>query len=151
MRSRPFFSPSPTGPGLCRPVDSTCVPPDPRLAKKPEPPNQTKKAAPKDRSALLTFTRIEPTELAADTCRLAKRTNHLLAGFVIPAQPILALKPPSARLGHEIKHDGYRIIARRNGPIVRLYSRKRMTGRRDCQPLRLLPELIKAKSFTIDD
>jgi len=29
---------------------------------------------------------------------------------------------------HEIKHDGFRIIARKNGERVRLYSRRAMTS-----------------------
>jgi hypothetical protein len=44
---------------------------------------------------------------------MAKMIKHLPAGFVIPAQPILASKPASgADWVHEIKHDGYRIIVR---------------------------------------
>ena len=40
---------------------------------------------------------------------------------VIPAQPVMALRPPSgADWVHEIKHDGYRLIVRRDGPTVRL-------------------------------
>ena len=46
------------------------------------------------------------------------------AGFVIPAQPVKASRPPSgADWVHEIKHDGYRLIVRRDGPTVRLYTR----------------------------
>jgi ATP-dependent DNA ligase len=48
----------------------------------------------------------------------------LPAGFVIPVQPIKASNPPVGTDGvHEVKHDGYRIIVRRDGPTVRLYSR----------------------------
>jgi hypothetical protein len=51
----------------------------------------------------------------------------LPAGFIVPAQPIKASKPPSgADWVHEIKDDGYRLIVCRE-------------GRR-----------IKAESFTID-
>jgi len=49
--------------------------------------------------------------------------NHP-AGFVVPARPIKASKPPSgADWVHEIKHDGYRLIVRLDGPTVRLYTR----------------------------
>jgi ATP-dependent DNA ligase len=42
-------------------------------------------------------------------------------GFVAPCIPTLAHKPPSGPgWGHEIKHDGYRLIVRREGAIVRL-------------------------------
>jgi ATP-dependent DNA ligase len=44
--------------------------------------------------------------------------------IVIPAHPIKALRPPTgADWVHEIKHDGYRMIVRRDGPTVRLYTR----------------------------
>jgi hypothetical protein len=46
------------------------------------------------------------------------------AGFVVPTQPIKASRPPSdAGWVHEIKHDGHRLVVRRDGPRVRLYSR----------------------------
>jgi hypothetical protein len=51
----------------------------------------------------------------------AMKINPLPAGFVVPAQPVKALKPPVGKdWVHEIKHDGYRIIVRRDGPTARL-------------------------------
>ena len=48
----------------------------------------------------------------------------LPAGFIAPCLPTKTDKPPSGSLWlHEIKHDGFRIIARKDGPRVRLYSR----------------------------
>jgi|SRR5271165_6863746 len=46
------------------------------------------------------------------------------AGFILPCQPLLVDKPP-AGVGwlHEIKHDGYRIITRKEGSRVILWSR----------------------------
>jgi bifunctional non-homologous end joining protein LigD len=42
-------------------------------------------------------------------------------GFVEPCIPSLAAKPPSGPdWVHEIKHDGYRLIVRREGKAVRL-------------------------------
>jgi hypothetical protein len=50
--------------------------------------------------------------------------KRLPAGFVMPAQPVVASRPPSgANWVHEIKHDGYRLIVRQDGPTVRLYTR----------------------------
>jgi ATP-dependent DNA ligase len=49
------------------------------------------------------------------------RIQRLPAGFVIPAQPVLASKPPPVLIG-SIKHDGYRMIVRRDA-TVRLVSR----------------------------
>jgi bifunctional non-homologous end joining protein LigD len=48
----------------------------------------------------------------------------LPAGFIPPCLPTKTDKLPSSREWlHEIKHDGFRIIARKNGARVRLYSR----------------------------
>jgi bifunctional non-homologous end joining protein LigD len=48
----------------------------------------------------------------------------LPAGFVPPCLPTKAQEPPSGPTWlHEIKHDGFRIIARKEGGRVRLYSR----------------------------
>jgi bifunctional non-homologous end joining protein LigD len=48
----------------------------------------------------------------------------LLAGFIAPCLPIKTTKLPyGGHWLHEIKHDGFRVIARKDGPRVRLYSR----------------------------
>jgi ABC transporter substrate binding protein len=48
----------------------------------------------------------------------------LPAGFIAPCLPTKTDKlPSSSQWLHEIKHDGFRIIARKDGPRVRLYSR----------------------------
>jgi bifunctional non-homologous end joining protein LigD len=52
------------------------------------------------------------------------RPRNLPAGFVPPCLPMKAPKPPSGALWlHEIKHDGFRVIARKDGQRVKLYSR----------------------------
>jgi ATP-dependent DNA ligase len=49
------------------------------------------------------------------------RPRTLPAGFVPPCLPMKAPKPPSGALWlHEIKHDGFRVIARKDGARVRL-------------------------------
>src|SRR5881398_2237255 len=46
------------------------------------------------------------------------------SGFIAPYLPTKAQTPPSGALWlHEIKHDGFRVIARKDGTKVRLYSR----------------------------
>jgi ATP-dependent DNA ligase len=46
-------------------------------------------------------------------------------GFVPPCIPTLAAKPTAAPgWVHEIKHDGYRLIVRRDGDAVRLFTRR---------------------------
>jgi len=45
-------------------------------------------------------------------------------GFIAPCLPTSASEPPSGPLWlHEIKHDGFRVIARKEGDRVQLYSR----------------------------
>src|SRR5215831_10494129 len=52
------------------------------------------------------------------------RTRTLPAGFIAPCLPTKAHTLPSGGAWlHEIKHDGFRIIARKDGERVRLYSR----------------------------
>jgi ATP-dependent DNA ligase len=75
----------------------------------------------------------------------------LPAGFVVPAQPIKASKPPSgADWVHEIKHDGDRLIVRRDGPTVRLYTRNAYDWIVRLPAIAAAAARIDAKSFTID-
>jgi ATP-dependent DNA ligase len=47
----------------------------------------------------------------------------LSTGFIAPCLPTKTDKLPSGDLWlHEIKHDGFRVIARKDGDRVRLYS-----------------------------
>ena len=51
-------------------------------------------------------------------------SRTLPAGFIAPCLPNKAPRPPSGALWlHEIKHDGFRVIARKDGDRARLYSR----------------------------
>jgi bifunctional non-homologous end joining protein LigD len=55
-------------------------------------------------------------------CRMFQRA--LPAGFIAPCLPTKTDKLPSgSQWLHEIKDDGFRVIARKDGPRVRLYSR----------------------------
>jgi ATP-dependent DNA ligase len=50
--------------------------------------------------------------------------RSLPAGFIAPCLPTSAPLPPSGESWlHEIKHDGFRVIARKNEKRVKLYSR----------------------------
>jgi bifunctional non-homologous end joining protein LigD len=49
---------------------------------------------------------------------------RLPAGFITPCLPTKIDKLPSgSQWLHEIKHDGFRVIARKDGDRVRLYNR----------------------------
>jgi bifunctional non-homologous end joining protein LigD len=55
---------------------------------------------------------------------VSRRALTLQAGFIPPCLPMQAPNPPSGPLWlHEMKHDGFRIIARKDERGVRLYSR----------------------------
>ena len=52
-------------------------------------------------------------------------------GFIEPCIPTRAVKPPAGTdWVHEIKHDGYRLIVRRDGDTVRLFTRHSASARR---------------------
>jgi bifunctional non-homologous end joining protein LigD len=52
------------------------------------------------------------------------RPRSLPAGFIEPCLPTSTKRPPSGKgWSHEIKHDGFRVIARKQDKRVRLYSR----------------------------
>jgi ATP-dependent DNA ligase len=54
----------------------------------------------------------------------APRLGTFPVGFIAPCLPTSAPQPPSGALWlHEIKHDGFRVIARKEGKRVRLFSR----------------------------
>jgi bifunctional non-homologous end joining protein LigD len=56
---------------------------------------------------------------------LSSRTRSGLAGFIEPCLPSPADKPPSGSIWiHEIKHDGYRLMARRDPVGIRLLTRR---------------------------
>jgi ATP-dependent DNA ligase len=55
---------------------------------------------------------------------MLSRPRTLPTGFIQPCLPTKAPSPPVGGLWlHEIKHDGFRVIARKDGERVRLYSR----------------------------
>src|SRR6202047_2488685 len=63
-----------------------------------------------------------PSALLESAVSLRPRT--LPAGFIAPCLPTNAPQPPCGEEWvHEIKHDGFRVIARKEGKWVKLYSR----------------------------
>jgi bifunctional non-homologous end joining protein LigD len=82
---------------------------------------------------------------------MAMSIKGLPAGFIFPAQPVLRLKPPAGTdWVHEIKHDGYRMIVRRDGAAVRLYSRNANDWTVRLAAIATAAKSVDAKSFTID-
>src|SRR5215813_10610902 len=85
------------------------------------------------------------------------RPRTLLADFIAPCLPTKTDKLPSGDLWlDEIKHDGFRVIARKDGDRVRLYSRpgnditrrfpliaETLTGLRSRRTFRWFDELLQ--------
>jgi hypothetical protein len=72
-------------------------------------------------------------------------------GFVDPCIPTLAAKPPSGPdWVHEIKHDGYRLIVRRDGKAVRLFTRRGHDWTDRYPAIASAAAKLRAKSFTLD-
>jgi ATP-dependent DNA ligase len=72
---------------------------------------------------------------AAFPCRMAPAMRSigvpspLPLGFILPCLPSARSKPPTGSTWvHEIKHDGYRLMARRDGKRIRLFTRHGYDG-----------------------
>jgi hypothetical protein len=56
--------------------------------------------------------------------RWVRPKRQLPPGFIVPCQPTLASKVPAGDGWiHELKHDGFRVLAFKDGDTVRLWSR----------------------------
>ena len=72
-------------------------------------------------------------------------------GFIAPCTPTLAAKMPSGPgWVHEIKHDGYRLIVRREGTLVRLFTRRGYDWTDRYPAIARTAVKLPARSFTLD-
>jgi bifunctional non-homologous end joining protein LigD len=72
-------------------------------------------------------------------------------GFVDPCIPSRAPKPPSGPdWVHKVKHDGYRLIVRRDGETVRLFTRRGYDWTERYPAIAAAAAKLRAKSFTLD-
>jgi hypothetical protein len=72
-------------------------------------------------------------------------------GFVTPCNPTRATKPPSGPdWVHEIKHDGYRLIVRREGTAVQLFTRRGHDWTDRYPAIAAAAGKLRVKSFTLD-
>ena len=79
------------------------------------------------------------------------RERRRPAGFIKPCQPSLSEKPPSGPLWlHEIKHDGYRIIACKSGDQVRLWSRNGRDWSREFLAVTEALRALRAEEIVLD-
>jgi bifunctional non-homologous end joining protein LigD len=73
------------------------------------------------------------------------------SGFVPPCIPTRAIKPPAGTdWVHEIKHDGYRLQVRRQGDVVRLFTRNGYDWSARYPAISVTATLLRAKSFALD-
>jgi ATP-dependent DNA ligase len=73
------------------------------------------------------------------------------SGFIEPCQPSKVARPPSgASWVHEIKHDGYRLMVRREGSRVRCFTRNGHDFGGRFPAIVLAARRLKAHSFLID-
>jgi ATP dependent DNA ligase-like protein len=69
-----------------------------------------------------------------------------------PLHPSRTLKPPSGpHWVHKVKHDGYRLIVRRDGDTVRLFTRRGYDWSGRYPAIARAAAKLRAMSFTIDD
>jgi len=72
-------------------------------------------------------------------------------GYIPPCIPTRAYKVPSgAGWVHEIKHDGYRLQVRREGDVVRLFTRRGYDWSGRYPAIAVTATLLRACSFTLD-
>jgi hypothetical protein len=86
-------------------------------------------------------------EYATRRCRRDAIRNPLAAGFVVPAQPVKASKPPvGTERVHEIKHDGYELSCAGTAPShgSTAATRCATVGDRGCR------RADQSQEFTID-
>ena len=73
------------------------------------------------------------------------------SGFIQPCLPSRAIRLPSGRLWvHEIKHDGYRLMVRRDGPRVRCFTKNGYDWAARFPAIVEAALCIEAQSFLID-
>jgi bifunctional non-homologous end joining protein LigD len=73
------------------------------------------------------------------------------SGFIPPCIPTRAAKPPAGPdWVHEIKHDGYRLQVRREGPLVRLFTRRGYDWTERYPAIAGTAAMLRARSFTLD-
>src|SRR5277367_1681163 len=73
------------------------------------------------------------------------------SGFIAPCIPSRAPKPPAGPgWVHEIKHDGYRLIVRRDADMVRLFTRRGHDWTDRYPAIAAAAAKLRARSFTMD-
>jgi bifunctional non-homologous end joining protein LigD len=80
-------------------------------------------------------------------------SSHVIAapGFIEPCLPTVAPRAPAGNLWlHEIKHDGYRLLVKKHGDAVRIYTRRGADWTQRFPAIVHAARSIKAFSFYLD-
>jgi bifunctional non-homologous end joining protein LigD len=73
------------------------------------------------------------------------------SGLFAPCIPTRAAKPPAGPdWVHEVKHDGHRLQVRRQGDVVRLFTRNGYDWSARYPAIAVTATLLRAGSFTLD-
>jgi bifunctional non-homologous end joining protein LigD len=82
---------------------------------------------------------------------LRRVSDRRPSGFIEPCRPSKAARPPSGPLWvHEIKHDGFRLLVRREGSRVRCFTRGGYDWADRFPAIVEGASRLKAQSFLID-
>jgi bifunctional non-homologous end joining protein LigD len=85
---------------------------------------------------------------------LASRHDSVLPlrlSFRLASGSTIGIMPPTGPgWVHEIKHDGYRLIARRDGDTVRLFTRRGFDWTERYPAIAAAAAKLRARSFTLD-
>ena len=120
---------------------------DPESASRAYCPSKPSQTRPADALETLAPRQLSGCQRAAIYLGMLK--SHLPVGFIVPAEPIEREKPPvGTEWVHEIKHDGYRIIVRRDSEGVRLYSSKAIDWTTRLPAIAETVSRLKARSVT---
>src|SRR5437764_12610402 len=83
--------------------------------------------------------------------RTPRKPAVMPAGFIEPCNPTFSKKAPSGpNWIHEIKHDGYRLIVRKDGSRVRMFTRRGFDWTDRYPAIRVAIEMLPVRSATID-
>jgi bifunctional non-homologous end joining protein LigD len=83
--------------------------------------------------------------------RSVRRPTVVPAGFIEPCNPTVCKTAPSGpQWVHEIKHDGYRLIVRKDANRVRVFTRRGFDWTDKYPAIRIALQLLRVRSATID-
>jgi bifunctional non-homologous end joining protein LigD len=83
--------------------------------------------------------------------RNVRRPALMPTGFIEPCNPTVAKQSPSGpQWIHEIKHDGYRLIVRKEGTRVRVFTRRGFDWTDRYSAITIALKLLRVRSATLD-